>query len=102
MRIKQNLNSNGCSVSSNRLSLQVRASTGSDSTCIAVKEDFADEEDFVKAGGSEILYVQMQQCKGMDEQSKLTDKVILCFSVLFTVDLYKHRCTSEFKPCRFA
>ncbi|KAF3499617.1 hypothetical protein F2Q69_00043907 [Brassica cretica] len=46
-------------------------------SCVAVREDFADEEDFVKAGGSEILYVQMQQNKDMDEdeQSKLVDKL---------------------------
>lgn len=50
------------------------AGSGSES-CVAVREDFADEEDFVKAGGSEILFVQMQQNKDMDEQSKLVDKV---------------------------
>ncbi|KAL9224240.1 hypothetical protein vseg_000300 [Gypsophila vaccaria] len=42
---------------------------------IIVKEDFADEEDFKKAGGSEIVYVQMQQNKAMDRQSKLADKL---------------------------
>jgi len=60
----------------------VRASGGGSSgseSCVAVREDFADEEDFVKAGGSEILFVQMQQNKDMDEQSKLVDKV--CFNV---------------------
>ncbi|KFK27261.1 hypothetical protein AALP_AA8G359000 [Arabis alpina] len=51
------------------------AGSGSES-CVAVREeDFADEEDFVKAGGSEILFVQMQQNKDMDEQSKLVDKL---------------------------
>lgn len=52
------------------------ASGGSDS-CVAlpVKEDFADEEDYVKAGGSELLFVQMQRTKDMDQQSKLADKV---------------------------
>lgn len=51
-------------------------SAGSKS-CLAlpVKEDFADEEDYVKAGGSELLFVQMQQNKNMDHQSKLSDKV---------------------------
>ena len=53
-------------------------------SCVAVREDFADKEDFVKAGGSEILYVQMQQNKDMDEQSKLVDKV----SQRFAVDLF--------------
>ncbi|CAN8301625.1 unnamed protein product [Cochlearia groenlandica] len=43
---------------------------------VAVREDFADEEDFVKAGGSEILFVEMQKKKDMDdEQSKLVDKL---------------------------
>ncbi|KAL9149728.1 hypothetical protein ABFS82_12G124700 [Erythranthe guttata] len=52
------------------------ASVGSES-CLAlpVKEDFADEEDFVKAGGSELSFVQMQQNKDMDHQSKLSDKL---------------------------
>lgn len=46
-------------------------------SCVAVpvREDFADEEDYVKAGGSELLFVQMQQNKTMDHQSKLADKV---------------------------
>lgn len=60
---------------------RVRASGGGGSgseSCVAVREDFADEEDFVKAGGSEILFVQMQQNKDMDEQSKLVDKVSRC------------------------
>ncbi|CAN7067139.1 unnamed protein product [Brassica rapa subsp. trilocularis] len=56
--------------------VKVRASGGgAGSGCVAVREDYADEEDFVKAGGSEILYVQMQQNKDMDEQSKLVDKL---------------------------
>ncbi|XP_010483194.1 PREDICTED: lycopene epsilon cyclase, chloroplastic-like [Camelina sativa] len=51
------------------------SSSGSES-CVAVREDFADEEDFVKAGGSEIVFVQMQQNKDMDDQqSKLVDKL---------------------------
>lgn len=52
----------------------VRSST-SDSSCVAVRERFADEEDFIKAGGSELLYVQMQQNKHMDDQSKMADKL---------------------------
>ena len=56
--------------------LQVKASSGSES-CVAVKEDFADEEDHIKAGGSELLFVQMQQNKPMELQSKLADKVRL-------------------------
>nr|VDC87678.1 unnamed protein product [Brassica oleracea] len=59
----------------------VRASVGSggggsgSESCVAVREDYADEEDFVKAGGSEIMFVQMQQNKDMDEQSNLVDKL---------------------------
>ncbi|KAM7515679.1 hypothetical protein LguiA_005262 [Lonicera macranthoides] len=69
----RNYKQNCSAVSSCRLSVQVRA--GNDSSCVAVKEDFADEEDFVKAGGSEILFVQMQQYKGRGEQSRLADKL---------------------------
>ncbi|CAH8377232.1 unnamed protein product [Eruca vesicaria subsp. sativa] len=49
--------------------------SGSSESCVAVREDYADDEDFVKAGGSEITFVQMQQNKDMDEQSKLVDKL---------------------------
>lgn len=47
--------------------------------CVAVVEDeeFADEEDFVKGGGSEMLFVQMQRNKAMDSQSRLSSKVSL-------------------------
>ncbi|XP_034700574.1 lycopene epsilon cyclase, chloroplastic isoform X2 [Vitis riparia] len=55
-------------------SVRVRASAGSES-CVVVKEGFADKEDYIKAGGSELLFVQMQQNKAMDEQSKLADKL---------------------------
>ena len=63
---------------------QVRSGGGSNSSrgmndsCsgVAVKEGkFADEEDFIKAGGSELVFVQMQQRKVMNQQSKLADKV---------------------------
>ncbi|CAO2841518.1 unnamed protein product [Amaranthus hypochondriacus] len=47
----------------------------SDSSCVATKEDFANEEDFIKAGGSELVYVQMQQNKDMDNHSKIGDKL---------------------------
>ncbi|KAK3016816.1 hypothetical protein RJ639_006355 [Escallonia herrerae] len=57
-------------------SLRVRCSAGSEScTTVAVEEGFADEEDYVKAGGSELLFVKMQQRKSMDNQSKLADKL---------------------------
>nr|KYP62251.1 hypothetical protein KK1_016778 [Cajanus cajan] len=54
--------------------LKVEAKAGSES-CVATKEDFADEEDYVKAGGSELVFVQMQQNKAMEMQSKLADKL---------------------------
>ncbi|KAL2970900.1 hypothetical protein AAZX31_15G163900 [Glycine max] len=54
--------------------LKVEAKAGSES-CVATKEDFADEEDYVKAGGSELVFVQMQQKKAMEMQSKLADKL---------------------------
>nr|BAS69437.1 lycopene epsilon-cyclase [Rhododendron japonicum f. flavum] len=56
-------------------SLRVMARGAGNESCVTVKEGFADEEDFVKAGGSELLFVQMQQRKAMDEQSKLADKL---------------------------
>ncbi|KAF7148547.1 hypothetical protein RHSIM_Rhsim03G0231100 [Rhododendron simsii] len=56
-------------------SLRVMARGAGNESCVAVKEGFADEEDFVKAGGSELLFVQMQQRKAMDEQTKLADKL---------------------------
>ncbi|XP_052200211.1 lycopene epsilon cyclase, chloroplastic [Diospyros lotus] len=56
-------------------SLKVRSSGAGRESCVAEKEDFADEEDYIKAGGSELLLVQMQQNKHMDKQSKLADKL---------------------------
>ncbi|XP_030465233.1 lycopene epsilon cyclase, chloroplastic [Syzygium oleosum] len=43
--------------------------------CVAVREGFADEEDYVKAGGSELCFVEMQQGKAMDDQSRIADKL---------------------------
>lgn len=54
---------------------RVRASSAGTDSCVAIKEEFADEEDYIKAGGSELVYVQMQQNKDMEQQSKLADKV---------------------------
>ncbi|KAF7837934.1 lycopene epsilon cyclase, chloroplastic [Senna tora] len=54
--------------------LRVEARAGSES-CVAVDENFADEEDYIKAGGSELVFVQMQQNKSMEKQSKLADKL---------------------------
>lgn len=39
-------------------------------------EQFADENDYIKAGGSEIVYVEMQGTKAMEMQDKISDKVI--------------------------
>lgn len=61
---------------SNRCSwCKVKASGVGSESCVVVKEDFADEEDYIKAGGSELLFVQMQQNKSMEKQSKLADKL---------------------------
>ncbi|KAK9075745.1 hypothetical protein SSX86_004074 [Deinandra increscens subsp. villosa] len=45
--------------------------------CAVVEEGIseADEEDYVKSGGSELLFVQMQQNKSMDTQSRLSEKL---------------------------
>lgn len=56
-------------------SLRVRSSSAGSESCVAFKEGFADEEDYIKAGGSELLFVQMQQNKLMEKQSKLADKL---------------------------
>ncbi|XP_042503625.1 lycopene epsilon cyclase, chloroplastic-like [Macadamia integrifolia] len=56
--------------------IRAGASGGKDS-CVVIKEGFGDEEDNVKAGGSELLVVQMQQTKSMEKQAKIADKVIL-------------------------
>lgn len=67
-----------------RRSMLVMASAGSDS-CFAVKEGFSDEEDFIKGGGSELLFVQMQQNKAMEMQSKLADEVRLFLATLHNI-----------------
>lgn len=73
-----------CGVAAKRLEclrLRVRAAAGGgggSEGCVAVKEGFADEEDFVKAGGSELMFVQMQKNKEMElQQSRLSDKACL-------------------------
>lgn len=43
---------------------------------VAVGVEFADEEDYRKAGGGELLFVQMQATKPMESQSKIASKVI--------------------------
>lgn len=73
--------------------MQIRCGSTSTSreSYVAVKEDFADQEDYIKAGGSELLYVQMQQNKQMKQQSKFSDKVHLSLnfhSLLLLIKFY--------------
>ena len=62
--------------------LRVSAANAGSESCVAVKEGFTDDEDYIKGGGSELLFVQMQQNKAMEQQSKLTDKVFSSLSAL--------------------
>lgn len=64
-----------------RRSMLVMATAGSES-CVAVKGGFSDEEDYIKGGGSELLFVQMQQNKTMEMQSKLADEVCSSLAIL--------------------
>ncbi|CAN4096484.1 unnamed protein product [Withania somnifera] len=41
-------------------------------SCVVDKEDFVDEEDYIKSGGSQLVFVQMRQNKDMDRRSKLS------------------------------
>lgn len=58
--------------------VKVRCSGGvtEGSTALRCVEDFPDEEDYVRAGGSELLFVQMQERKTMETQSKIADKLL--------------------------
>ncbi|XP_051224710.1 lycopene epsilon cyclase, chloroplastic [Lolium perenne] len=49
--------------------------------------DFADEEDYVKGGGGELLYVRMQATKAMDSQSKIASKLSPIASETSVLDL---------------
>ncbi|XP_072973736.1 lycopene epsilon cyclase, chloroplastic isoform X1 [Typha angustifolia] len=68
--------------------LRVRAASGGRESCAATEmasvavEEFADDEDSIKAGGSEIFFVKMQEKKLMEKQSKIADKL----SPISTVD----------------
>lgn len=55
--------------------IKCRSANSTDTSCVVAREDFANDEDFIKAGGSQLLYVQMQQEKAMDYHSKIADKV---------------------------
>ncbi|KAF3324532.1 lycopene epsilon cyclase [Carex littledalei] len=50
-------------------------------------KEFADEEDLIKGGGREIFYVQMQEMKQMERQSKLADKLVPISSKEQVLDL---------------
>ncbi|XP_074578739.1 lycopene epsilon cyclase, chloroplastic [Curcuma longa] len=75
--------------------LRVRAAVGGGAdSCVATRnevsgvvEEFADEEDFVKAGGSERLFVRMQETKQMERQSKIADKLSPISAEGSTLDL---------------
>ncbi|KAJ6794723.1 lycopene epsilon cyclase, chloroplastic [Iris pallida] len=67
-------------------SLRVRCA-GAVPATVKGAEDFADEEDYVKGGGSELLYVQMQQLKDVDKQEKIADKLPLVPSENTMLDL---------------
>ncbi|KAK4786289.1 hypothetical protein SAY86_002978 [Trapa natans] len=55
----------------------VEASVAKSESQVALKEGvFADEEDYRKAGGSELYFVQMQQKKTMENQSRFSDKLL--------------------------
>lgn len=58
-----------------RVHLQVVNSGGREESCTAVKEEFADEEDYIKAGGTQLLFVKMQERKNMEKQGKIADKL---------------------------
>ncbi|KAM0844103.1 hypothetical protein ACQ4PT_057299 [Festuca glaucescens] len=49
--------------------------------------DFADEEDYVKGGGGELLYVRMQATKAMDSQSKIASKLLPITAETSVLDL---------------
>ncbi|KAG9451815.1 hypothetical protein H6P81_004719 [Aristolochia fimbriata] len=42
---------------------------------LSVKNGFADEEEYVKAGGSLMRFVEMQERKPMEEQGRISDKL---------------------------
>ncbi|KAI3943075.1 hypothetical protein MKW92_011867, partial [Papaver armeniacum] len=50
--------------------------SGSSSSVVVKDEEkgFFDEEDYIKAGVSETLFVEMQQKKPMDKQILISDK----------------------------
>ncbi|OWM77277.1 hypothetical protein CDL15_Pgr028914 [Punica granatum] len=56
---------------------RVEAGVAKGDSCVALEEGaFADGEDYIKAGGSELYFVQMQQNKTMEKQSRISDKLL--------------------------
>ncbi|XP_058084929.1 lycopene epsilon cyclase, chloroplastic [Magnolia sinica] len=59
-----------------RRSLYVATSAdGREQSYTAVRDDFADEEDYIKAGGTQLLFVQMQERKPAEKQCKIADQL---------------------------
>nr|WPR11960.1 lycopene epsilon cyclase [Crocus sativus] len=67
--------------------LRVSCAVATPATTTKGGDDFADAEDFVKGGGSELLYVKMQQNKTMEKQDKIADKLPPIASGSTTLDL---------------
>lgn len=90
LRVRTKQSAVDCNHSSCKVTARATSSNAGSESCVAVKEeDFADEEDYIKAGGSQLVFVQMQQNKSMDKQSKLADKVcILSLSLYIYIYIY--------------
>lgn len=79
LRVKTKQSAVDCNHSSYKVTARATSSNAGSESCVAVKE-----EDYIKAGGSQLVFVQMQQNKSMDKQSKLADKVcILSLSFIY-------------------
>jgi lycopene epsilon-cyclase len=64
----------------------------------AVGVEFADEEDYRKGGGGELLYVQMQATKPMESQSKIASKVIRFLISLAMIMINTKEINYKFRP----
>lgn len=79
LRVRTKQSAVDCNHSSYKVTARATSSNAGSESCVAVKE-----EDYIKAGGSQLVFVQMQQNKSMDKQSKLADKVcILSLSFIY-------------------
>nr|UZH23306.1 lycopene epsilon-cyclase [Citrus sinensis] len=70
LRVRTKQSAVDCNHSSYKVTARATSSNAGSESCVAVKE-----EDYIKAGGSQLVFVQMQQNKSMDKQSKLADKL---------------------------